>query len=101
MPVTGWNPLGLNSARLPVPYQGTTCAWTSMAQVDLPSHISSRLSFLGQAEPLGSAEPILWQSFRFLAAGNFPNTPTPRGGGTKKFEFLISRECACCSARGR
>ena len=23
---------------------------------------------------LGSAEPILWRSFRFLAAGNFPNT---------------------------
>src|SRR2546422_4699750 len=50
---------------------------------DLPSHISSGLSFLGQAEPLGSAEPILWRSFCFLAAGNFPNTPTPRGGDRK------------------
>src|SRR5713226_6931805 len=36
---------------------------------------------------LGSAEPILWRSFRFLAAGNFPNTPTPRGGGTKKIRI--------------
>jgi len=29
----GLDPLGLNSAGLPVPHQGTTCAWTSMAQV--------------------------------------------------------------------
>src|SRR3989442_14250040 len=40
---------------------------------------------------------FLWRSFRFLAASNFPNTPTPRGGAPKKFEFLISRECACCT----
>ena len=30
VPVTGWDPLRLNSAGLPVPYRGTTCAWTSI-----------------------------------------------------------------------
>jgi len=29
----GLVPLGLSSADLPVPHQGTTCAWTSMGQV--------------------------------------------------------------------
>ncbi len=29
VPVTGLDPLGLNSAGLPVPHQGTTSAWTS------------------------------------------------------------------------
>jgi len=33
-PLSSWlDPLGLSSAGLPVPYQGTTCAWTSIRQV--------------------------------------------------------------------
>src|SRR6266852_5235647 len=81
MPVTGWNPLGLNSAGLPVPHQGTTCAWTSMAQV-------------------GASEFGHWQAFGFLAASNFPNTPTPRGGGTKKIRIShFARVCVLLGAR--
>src|SRR2546428_203529 len=35
---------------------------------------------------LGSAEPILWRSFRFLAAGNFPNTfPENQENGFRHF----------------
>ncbi len=49
---------------------------------------------------LGSAEPILWRTFRFLAAGNFPNTPTPRGGGTKKIRISnFARVCVLLDAR--
>ena|SRR2546425_9111050 len=52
MPVTGWNPLGLNSAGLLVPHQGTTCAWTSMAQV-------------------GASDLGHWQAFGFRSADSF------------------------------
>jgi len=35
---------------------------------------------------LGSGEPILWRSFRFLAAGNFPNTfPENQENGFRHF----------------
>src|SRR2546426_3375135 len=44
-------------------------------RLDLPSQISSGLSVPGTGgSVLGSAESILWRSFGFLAAGNFPNT---------------------------
>src|SRR2546425_12179649 len=53
MPVTGWNPLGLNSAGLPVPHQGTTRAWTRMAQVGA-SEFGHWQAF-GFRSPVGSA----------------------------------------------
>src|SRR5947209_8252312 len=47
-----------------------------------------------------SASPFLWRSFRFLAAGNFPNTPTPRGGGTKKIRIShFAKACVMLGAR--
>src|SRR5712691_2597556 len=57
--------------------------------------------FLGEAGACWDLPSrFLWRSFRFLAAGNFPNTPTPRGGAPKKFEFLhFAKVCVLLGAR--
>src|SRR5207302_5502550 len=53
MPVTGWNPLGLNSAGLPVPHQGTTCACGSMLKMiaALPRNLALLLQKMCWEEP--------------------------------------------------
>src|SRR2546425_11122138 len=101
MPVTGWDPLGLSSAGLPVPHQGTTCAWTSMAQVGASDlghwqafGFRSAVGSAGTRRAWNSRSPgacetcsgavdlssgLLWPPVRYLAARQFPNTPAPRG----------------------
>src|SRR2546425_985882 len=138
----GLVPLGLSSAGLPVPHQGTTCAWTSMAQVGASefghwqafgfrsavgsgwdsANLSSRSPGACQtcSGAVRSAEPDLQRAFgswdrrepagicRADSSGGLSvssrlvisRTLRPPGeGAPKKFEFFISRECACCSTR--
>ena len=54
VPETGLDPLGLSSAGLPVLYQGTTCAWTSIGQLGS--------SELGHWQAARSAPLVLWES---------------------------------------
>ena len=100
--VTGWNPLRLNSAGLPVPHQGTTCAWTSMAQVGA--------SDLGHWQAFGSwdrrehAGICRADSSGGLSVSSrlvISRTLRPPGeGAPKKFEFSnFAKVCVLLGAR--